>query len=179
MTSNGRAPAGRYSESEIQAGLEALAYFTGNSRRAATFLARHGTPIPRSTLKDWPERYSELYRRAREAVQKAVESEQAERHQALIREGLEVSEQLLTRVRAEMGSMNASQAAKALRDVHVSVGISTDKAADLLGRPARPPSGGSQDLTAALKALNTRYPQWFGDIPKELLVESTAHEVND
>ena len=52
MASEGSTRRGSYSEQEIEPGLQAVAFFSGDTRRAAKELKRLGHPVPRTTLRD-------------------------------------------------------------------------------------------------------------------------------
>jgi hypothetical protein len=74
---------GSYTDQEVERGLVALALCSGNSRRAARLLEDRGLPIPRSTLKQWPDLYPDHYSAVQAQVLPELKARLAEEHTAL------------------------------------------------------------------------------------------------
>ena len=133
-----RLPGGGYSEDEIARGLQALALFAANSRRAAEHLKACGHPIPRSTLKGWLKTRAEDYERARIYVRDRVWDQMAEEHQAVARDALRATHKAMDRAEDRLAAddvRGANSAASAARNLATVAGITNDKAALAHGRP--------------------------------------------
>ena len=94
-----RFPGEGYSEEETARGLQTVALFAGNTRRAARHLEACGHPIPRSTLQQWiKSTHVERYENARVVVRDRIWEQMAEEHQEVAREALHATRQAMARV---------------------------------------------------------------------------------
>jgi len=150
---------GSYSEEEIERGLQAVAYFSGDTRRAAKELKSLGHPVPRTTLRNWiAGKYVERYERARVAIRDRVWEEIAEDWQRVARKSARAAEQLVesAETEAKAGELRrANEAAAAARNLATVGGIGNDKAAAVHGRPTEIHE--RRDASELVRALANRF----------------------
>lgn len=140
----------RYDEQTVERGLIALAYRNGSCTSASRFLAEDGLRIDRSTLREWRRRHPERYEQIRADVAPQIKARAVEGHQGLIDRLMEAERVLVERMVAEANEIPIRDVPGAQRNVATSVGIHTDKIADLCGEPNVRVSA---DLSGLLKEL--------------------------
>jgi hypothetical protein len=133
----GRVPGGRYTEEEIERGLEALAVCGGSTRRASRELAARGLEIPHPTLQDWKTLHADRYQRMRDEVVPRIHGKLAEESEDLAREYGEVEREAIAILRERLPELRPHEGGNALRNLATSRAISIDKASVLRGRPTR------------------------------------------
>jgi hypothetical protein len=129
------ATGGSYTEAETEQGLVALAVCSGNSRRAARLLADRGLPIPRSTLKQWPDLYPDQYAAVQTRILPELKARLAEEHTALAEDLMDLSREMSARLMQEYGELPVRDLPSGVRNITVASAIHTDKARDLRGDP--------------------------------------------
>ena len=125
----------RYSESEGEQGLVALALYSNNSRRAPRLLKQHGLSISARTLADWPVTFADEYARVRAEILPRLKQQLAEEHTALARQEMGLSRDLLAKLKREAEEIPARDLSTTIRNLDVGSGIHSDKARDLRGDP--------------------------------------------
>jgi len=136
LASGGR---NKYTDEEVERGLQVLALHVGNSRRAAKALEQQGHRIPDRTLDEWrrnthPERYSEICaerapqvadRIAAQMEQYVTEAGEVQRHSLhMLKDRLDKEE---LQEAATLGKINQS--------LGIPIGIATQRSSELRGRP--------------------------------------------
>jgi hypothetical protein len=154
MRANKRTPARRYTEQEIDQGLFALAWMSGNSRRAASLLATQQVHIPASTLADWTKRYPDRYARVRVETLPRLNADLAEQHTALAQAGMDLEDELRRKIVEQQAEIPARDLPGALRNVATSTGIHSDKARILRGEPTQIVE--HKDPLALLRSLRSK-----------------------
>ena len=167
---NGRTPGQRYSEEEIERGLNEVALCAGNTHRAHRQLEDRGLQIPRPTLEKWTSRqHVERYERIREQVLPRIHAKLAAESEDLARAYAEAEHATLERFREELPNLRAHEAAGAVRNLATSRGISTDKANLLRNRPtAVVEHRQAEDIIRRLQAV--------GVLEEDELIEGTVEE---
>lgn len=172
----GKGGVGRhYTIDEIHAGLLAVAYHNGNTRKAG-----EQVDIPYRTLAGWKKKKAEQYEAIRAELLPRVAAEAAEKHSALADAEMEVSHQILARLRENVGELPARDLPGALRNTDTGAAINRDKAAQL--REMTTEKAEMPDINATLRALqsagvkNIRIDM-VEDAPEEPAIEGTAEEL--
>jgi hypothetical protein len=170
-----------YTTEDIERGLSALAFYAGNSIRAASALKEMGHPVPARTLRGWRKQEGQRYERLRAELQDRVFAETAEEWLSLTREAIEAAGDAVAMARqstAQGDSKEAKTWAGTARDLAVSSGVADDKATRGAQRPTsiverdRP----LQDVLRAI-AANRKFAQVVQVNPE--LLEATARELQD
>lgn len=134
----GRAVGDRYTDAEREHALVAVAWASGNSRRAAASLEEQGFPVPERTLRLWKRDHAELYQRVEQDVLPRVRAELASDFTDLARYELAVARKVLDRLHDEADDpekLPTRDLPGALRNVKVSGAVGVDKAAMLRDEP--------------------------------------------
>lgn len=136
MTSGILESRSRYTPEQITTGLTVLALCGGDAARAEAQLAEQGTPVPKSTLKDWretfhPERYREISHELAPRIEEQVVHLQREIATTASRAALKAL--ALESERLDAGQVK--DAAASARNLSTVAGIATDKILSLTGRP--------------------------------------------
>ena len=171
----------KYSDAEIERGLQALILADGRSSKAEERLAASGERIPARVLREWrntkSDRYAELEndRNAWVAGKMADESE-------FLAAGYAQSEakllaNVLSRPDEELEKLSPNVLLQAARNASIARGVSIDKANELRLRPTRP-DGNVMGAIEALRALQTRYPQILPNL-KHPAIDSEAKELKE
>jgi hypothetical protein len=165
-----------YTEAEIEEGLTAVAFCSGNTRRAARELQATGTrAIPRDTLNNWVRgKHRARYERIVEEILPTIYAGIAQRSEDLATRMAEVEEELLERVKARADELKPHEAASSLRNVTVAKAVNIDKAGLIRGRPTE--IGEERTLVEVARALE-RF-EGIVKINTEVL-EGTAEEVEE
>src|SRR4051794_17420549 len=109
-----------YSEEQIQLGLTALAYASGNSRRASRELKQVGLAIPQRTLHDWRQKtHPQKYEEIQAEVLPKIRERAAEKQMAVVEAATGVQHKLLGRLDRESGDMDLKDVSTASRNVAV------------------------------------------------------------
>ena len=151
---------GTLTEEQVDEALALLARFGGNTRRTAAELEKRGTPVAQQTLSDWKrttyfDRYHEIAAAfARESKDRAI----VQGFREMLQEGQDISAELRQRLQDGIDSIEAKDIPKALQQLHVAMGIATEKTLLLEGRPT--------------EIRETRNPDWFEERLKELAREA-------
>lgn len=173
----GKSVARHYAIDEIHSALLTLAFHNGNTRRASEKLG-----IPRETLRGWKTKKAEQYEAIRAELLPRVAAEAAEKHSALADAEMEVSHQILARLRENVGELPARDLPGALRNTDTGAAINRDKAAQL--REMTTEKVEMPDINATLRALqsagvkNIRIDM-VEDAPEEPAIDSTATEITE
>jgi hypothetical protein len=122
-----------YSEEEITRGLSAVAYFNGNTRRAADALKEQGLKIPRSTLRDWLTTRQDRYEQVRTELTPKIHAYAAEQHMDLAQAQIQLSREFMDRMHKEKDKIPARDLSTFQRNLDTGAGIHTDKALALRG----------------------------------------------
>ena len=158
---------GSYSEAERERGLVALAVCSGNSRRAARLLAHRGLPIPRSTLKQWPDLYPGQYGAVQTRILPELKARLAEEHTALAEDLMDLSREMAGRLLHEYSELPVRDLSSGIRNASVASAVHSDKARDLRGDPTAVVEHRSvEEIERPLRALG-------------IVIEGTAEEIPD
>jgi hypothetical protein len=131
----------RYDLEQVLRGLTAVAYANGNSTQAARDLEEDGITIPQKTLWRWAMRtHREDYERIRREILPVVGAAVADKHMALADRQIDLASELAERLSKEAGDLPIRDVPGAMRNASVGAGIHTDKARDLQGDFATPPT---------------------------------------
>lgn len=172
-----RPPARRYSEEDVERGLQALALWQGNRIKASQALVDAGHPVPDGTLRDWKRRHPDRYERARLAIQEKVWAEMGEEWQELSRKGIRAAGKLADKAEqlTEEGNLKeAATAARAAQSLGVLGGIGTDKVGVAQQRPPVPQE--PRDLGELIRIVSRK----FGHVVRindPAFLEGTADEI--
>lgn len=149
-----------YSEVEVEVGLRALAWCSGNSRKASKLLAEAGQrKVPRGTLKSWirpgglhAHRYAELSAELRPEINRHL----AAAHEALSAAYLDAEWQTLAAYQAKIGEMRGDQLANAGNKFAIAAAVHADKSFRYQGEPIE--IRHSLSVTDALRKLQAIAP---------------------
>ena len=147
----------KYSDTEIEQGLVALALYSGNRRRAHEALKRQGLSIPETTLHRWGDsQHSDWYARVQLKVMPRVREYAAEKHFELADLEGEAARKLLTRLVDEYEKIPAHALPGSIKSLDIGAAVNRDKAAMLRGEnPERPAAMRSAaEIVRALQAKN-------------------------
>jgi hypothetical protein len=128
----------RYTDTEVERGLVALALYQGNARRASRELNKQGINIPFKTLYDWRHSKADRLASVRESILPVVKAELAENHTDLAKLQLEASRQATAQILhklKEETDLTATQLATVTRSMDIGSGIHTENASKLRGEP--------------------------------------------
>ncbi len=167
-----RQPGSRYANAEQERGLVALALCSGNSRRAAKLLADRGLPIPRSTLKQWPDLYPDQYAGVQTRVLPELKARLAEEHTALAEDLMDLSREMAGRLMIEYTELPVRDLSSGIRNATVASAVHTDKARDLRGEATTVVEHRS------IKEIERRLRELFNVPPGEpLVIAGEAEEI--
>jgi hypothetical protein len=151
--------ASRYTDSEIELGLRALAIASGNTRKASTLLARQGIKIPRTTLQLWAsDLYADRYRQIQRDLMPAIYDRIAEDSERIVQDLAELEAELVDQMREQVGDLAPRDTPGAIRNVSVAKAVNIDKASVIRGRPAE--ITGNLDVNELLR----QFEQRWGDV---------------
>lgn len=160
-----------HDQREIETGLAALVIHAGNVVRAAEALRENGTPIARRTLQSWKTQHADRLEEIKREILPTVRERTIGDLSTLVLRFAGTQEKLRAKVDDDAESMNGTDAAKALRDVAVAMGISTEKRLLLAGEPTQIMAGRPDP-----EALVEQLFRAFGIRPP---VDSTASEISE
>jgi hypothetical protein len=164
-----------YSDSEIDAGLTAVALCSGSATRASELLRERGTPVGRKTLSRWKHTHEDRYRAIHERVLPELNVRLAEVHDALVEAYSELQWEAVEKAREKLPEAKASELASLMKAGAVGAGINTEKALLRRGQPTE--IRRAEDFTELMRTAQRQFPQLFDF--SGLLVESSAEEVSD
>jgi len=128
-----------YSEAEVETGLRALAWCSGNTRRASKLLGHAGQlKIPRGTLKSWVESggpYATRYAQVCAELRPEINRRLAAAHESLADAYLDAEWQTLRAYEERIGEMKGGELARASKDFSIASGIHGDKSFRYRGEP--------------------------------------------
>jgi hypothetical protein len=163
--------ASRYTDSEIELGLRAMAIASGNARKASTLLRRQGIKIPRTTLQVWAtDLHVDRYRRIQREEMPAIYDRIAERSERIVDDLGELEAQLVEQMREQAPDLSPRDTASTLRNVTVAKAVNIDKASVIRGRPTE--ITGNLDVNELLR----QFKQRWGDVIMSEPVEAQALE---
>jgi hypothetical protein len=157
-----------YTDAEVERALVAIALHDGNTRRAARVLKEQGLPIPRETLRAWPDKHEQLYSQVQAKVLPLVKAQTAEEHMELARYQMQVSRKLTERLDREANAVPIRDVSTAQRNLDVGSGIHTQRGAELRGEP-QVVEYRNVDVIGNMRRLREKHPGLF--------VDSTADEI--
>lgn len=108
----------------------------GNMEEAARLINEDKEdPWQADTMRRWRREHRELYNKIADQVNEEVRKAQAEHYLGEAKARLEVSGELLTRLRAEHGQIKAKDLSTSIRNLDVGTGILTQRASELRDGP--------------------------------------------
>lgn len=147
-------PRKTYSQEEITRGLLAVAFWSGNTRKASDFLGEDGLEIPAKTLWNWSNKqHVEEYEQVRTKVLPKVREKAAEEHMALAEIQMEVAAEATEALRGKVDQIKPRDLSTTVRNMSTAAAIETDKAQLLGGQPT---VRIQRDLTEVLRDLQAR-----------------------
>ena len=160
-----------YSVEEIEKGLLAVAYWNGNTRKAAAMLQESDPPlqINHATLYYWVRNnHAQTYERIRQELAPKVQARAAEEHSALAAKQIAVSGEMTERLSRKSHHIPARDLPGAIRNLSTAAAIHEDKTDLLRGEPGRREA--QKSATELLRGLAIK----LGKDPKQ--IEGTAEE---
>jgi hypothetical protein len=148
-------PGSRYSSTEVDRALVAVAIEDGSTKRAARLLAKQGEPIGETTLRDWKNRlYPDRYLELQAKVLPRLNALAAEQHAAIATQASSLNVKILDRLEDVYEEIPVRDLPGAARNVATVAGIATDKAALLRGQGIEQasPTRSVSDILNALRA---------------------------
>jgi hypothetical protein len=145
----------RYSSTEVDRALVAVAIEDGSTKRAAKLLAEQGESIGETTLRDWKNRlYPDRYLELQVKVLPRLNALAAEHHAAIATQASSLNVKILDRLGDVYDQIPARDLPGAARNAETVAGIATDKAAFLRGQGTEPatPTRSVSDILNALRA---------------------------
>lgn len=179
-------PGSRYSSTEVDRALVAVAIEDGSTRRAERLLAEQGEPIGETTLRDWKNRlYPDRYLELQAKVLPRLNALAAERHAAIATQAGSLNGKILDRLEDVYDEIPVRDLPGAARNVATVAGIATDKAALLRGQGIEAPTA-TRGVSDILNALRAKAPhlfengrltlEWRTSEPEPEAIEGTATE---
>lgn len=127
--------AAKYSAEEERSGLTALALWNGNAAKASQELKKNGgPPIPQRTLQDWKNSKSEQLAEISQKIVPKIHARVAQRHTELAEMTMKAEEKLAVRMVEEAEGVETRDLPKAQKDLAITGGIHTQRAAELRGQ---------------------------------------------
>lgn len=133
-----RRPSPLHSQEEVDAALAALALCSGNAERASRELAATGLVIQARTLRRWlTTQHRERYHEIREQLVPRIHARIAAVHEDLAQQAGVVEQQVLSSLLEKVWNdeLSASDLHQAVRNLAVSTGVHSDKAALMRNKP--------------------------------------------
>jgi hypothetical protein len=151
------APNSRRSEAEIEQGLLALAFCSGNGRQAAKRLREHGVlEVSARSLYRWKDKYEAKYEDLRRELLPRIREEAAERHSLMADEEMSLGIKLLKQLDAQRKEIPARDLSTAIRNLDVGQGIHRTKAAELRGETPEAAININLSFNQALESLKAK-----------------------
>lgn len=127
----------RYTAEDIDGALTVVALYAGRTQLAAEALAKHGTPIPQSTLDAWKHHPDGRYDRVCAEQAPRIGERAAQLAEAVVLQASELESELLDQMRAHKHDIKPSELAGALRNVTTTKALNMDKVVNpLRNRPS-------------------------------------------
>ena len=170
-------PGSRYSSSEVDRGLVALALCDGSSRRAEKLLADQGERISESTLRRWREdQYADRYLELRAKALPRLNALAADRHAELATRASELNLRMLDRLDDVYEQIEPRDLPGAARNVATVAGIHEDKRALRDGQAIGPHSP-TRSVADILHSLQATAPGLFDEKGTLKLTRTESVEV--
>jgi hypothetical protein len=158
-----------YSEEEIERGLVEMVLAGGNYRKAASQLAARGFDMPPDTLWAWKRStHRERYLETRARLLPRIQEQIAEEAEDLAHDYAEVERSTLLAFASKADTLEAKDAAGAVRNLATAKAINIDKAQLLRGQPTQIVERRSGE--EILEQLRRR-------VRREAAVDSSAEEI--